>query len=112
MKIISNKKWEEMNQTLVDLQMELNDKKEEYAILNEQVAYLQRKLRAARDDNYKLGNLIVGNEKDIVNYKKTIKALKTLLTKNKIDYNETLERLGDINVRKTNKNRDTKRKTK
>lgn len=112
MKIISSKKFEEMNQTLVDLQMELNDKVLENATLEEQVAYLQKEIAKALKHTSELTTIISSDTRIIEEKTITIKKLKTLLTKNKIDYKSALEK-GDKNVTKTtNKTRKTTRKTK
>ena len=50
MKIISNKKYEEMEQMIVDLQLDLNDAKSDNGIYHRQVEYLQDKIKNAKDD--------------------------------------------------------------
>lgn len=40
MKIISNKKWEEMDDLVVNLQLDLNDMREQKELAEEQVKYL------------------------------------------------------------------------
>lgn len=49
MKILSKKKWEKMNQLVVNLQLDLNDTREQLKISEEQVEYLQNELRKAND---------------------------------------------------------------
>lgn len=79
MKIISNKKYEKLQQTLVDLQLDLNEAYEDNKTYNMQVEHLLEEKRILLADNQKM-------ECDILDYKKEIKKLKTLLTKNKIEY--------------------------
>ena len=89
MKIISKKEWEKINQTMVNLQLDYNDKIQENALLEEQVKYLQKALENERQNNIEFINIY---EVETIKYKNTIKKLKTLLTKNKIDYKSVLEK--------------------
>ena len=79
MKILKNKTYEKLQQCLTELQLDLNDKIDENKLLEEQVKYLQTQLKSSNDIVTKLGY-------DIDDKNKEIKRLKTLLTKNKIEY--------------------------
>lgn len=48
MKIISNKRWEEMNQDVVELQLELAEARRDNDVYQEQVRYLQTQLKMLR----------------------------------------------------------------
>lgn len=89
MKILTNKKWEQYQQMICDLQMDMGELIENNKIYYEQVEYLRRTLADANNDIEKLGC-------DIDTYLKEIKRLKCLLTKNKIDY----KKKGEKNARK------------
>lgn len=79
MKILSKKKYEKLQQCLVDLQMDINDAHEQMDLYLKQVAYLQDELNYA---NNKLEQFeIIIEEKN-----KEIKRLKTLMTKNGVSY--------------------------
>lgn len=75
MKILSKKKYEKLQQAMVNLQMDLNDAKEDNKTLEAQVKYLQDQVKA----NEQLTSELYDKNKEI-------KRLKTLLTKNKINY--------------------------
>ena len=75
MKIMSKKQYEKLQQAMVDLQMDLNDAREDNKTLEAQVKYLQDQLKA----NEQLTSELYDKNKEI-------KKLKTLLTKNKINY--------------------------
>lgn len=68
MKILSKKQYEKLQQAMVNLQMDLNDAREDNKTLEAQVKYLQ--------DTYK----------DYDDKNKEIKRLKQLCTRNKINY--------------------------
>lgn len=51
MKILSKKKWEKMNQLVVNLQLDLNDTREQLKISEEQVEYLQKELKKEKKKN-------------------------------------------------------------
>jgi len=72
MKIMSKKQYEKMQQCMVDLQMDLNQAKEENAILEKQVEYLRGIVKA---------NELLTSNKD-----KEIKRLKQLCTRNNVNY--------------------------
>lgn len=95
-KIISGKKWEEMEQKLVDLQLDLNKALDDEQTYLKQVEYLQKEienkkneLEKERNDNIQILNIY---EIETIKYKDTIKKLKTLLTKNKIDYSKLVKK--------------------
>lgn len=89
MKILSKKKWEEYQQMMCDLQMDLGDTLENNKNYYKQVEYLRQTLTDVNNQNEKLACDIDENLKEI-------KRLKCLLTKNKIDY----KKKGDKNGRK------------
>lgn len=89
MKILSKKKWEEYQQMMCDLQMDLGDALEDNKSYYRQVEYLRQTLTDVNNQNEKLACDIDENLKEI-------KRLKCLLTKNKIDY----KKKGDKNGRK------------
>lgn len=79
MKILSSKKYEKLQQCLTELQMDINDAHEQMDLYLKQVAYLQDQTNYA---NNKLEQFeIIIDDKN-----KEIKRLKTLLTKNGINY--------------------------
>lgn len=78
-KIMTKKKYEKLQQCLVDLQMDINDAHEQMDLYLKQVAYLQDELNYANNKTEQLGCVI--DEKN-----KEIKRLKTLMTKNGISY--------------------------
>lgn len=93
MKIISSKKWENINQNVVDLQCDLRKSQDDNATYFAQVEALRKKLSDERnsltninDSNISLVQANTLLEKEIKEKNIEIKKLKTLLTKNKIDY--------------------------
>ena len=50
MKIISNKKWEEMNDLVVNLQLDLNDMREQKELAEAQVKYLQEEIKKMKGE--------------------------------------------------------------
>ena len=105
MKIISNKQWEKMNQSMVDLQLDLNKSIEDNQTYYSQVEYLRKRLEDERENNTKLGQLIEKLSFADRDNKLLIKNLKTLLTKYNIDYSHILKNKKEKkNVRTTNKN--------
>lgn len=92
MKIISNKKYEEMEQMLVDLQMDLSDAKNDNELYQRQVEYLQDKIQSAKDDIEEYAKVLSLTTAKLEEEKQITKKLKTLLTKNKIDYKSLLDK--------------------
>jgi len=92
MKIISNKKYVEMEQKLVDLQLDLNDKLEEEAKYLKQVNYLQNEIEKEKKVSNDLSKVIEEDFVKIESQKLLIKNLKSLLTKNGIDYKALLNK--------------------
>ena len=81
MKIFTNKKWNEYNDQFVDIQLENRDLKEDNGKYVEQV-------KTIVNINNDLTNTICGLEEKLKDAKKEIRRLKTLCTKNKINYKE------------------------
>lgn len=54
--------------------------------LNNEFVKVQKNLKELENTNRELGIALNKNEVDILEYKKELKRLKTLLTKNKIEY--------------------------
>lgn len=79
MKIMSKKTYEKLQQCLTELQMDYSDAKDQMDLYNNQVAYLQDEINLAYNKIEQLGW-------DIDDKNKEIKRLKTLLTKNGIEY--------------------------
>lgn len=79
MKIMSKKTYEKLQQCLTELQMDYTDAKDQIDLYNQQVAYLQDQLNFANNKLEQLGW-------DLNDKNKEIKKLKTLLTKNGIEY--------------------------
>jgi capsule polysaccharide export protein KpsE/RkpR len=79
MKILSSKKYEKLQQCLVDLQMDINDAHEQMDLYLKQVAYLQDELNYANNKLEQFGIIIEEKNKEI-------KRLKTLMTKNGVSY--------------------------
>lgn len=92
MKIISNKKWEEMEQKLVDLQLDLSKALDDEQTYLKQINYLQKELENEKTASNAFSNVIEEYFVKIESQKDTIRKLKTLLTKNKIDYKTMLEK--------------------
>ena len=76
---MTKKKYEKLQQCLVDLQMDLNDYREQMDLYLKQVAYLQDELNYANNKIEQLGIII--DEKNKEN-----KRIKTVMTKNGISY--------------------------
>lgn len=92
MKIISNKKWEEMEQKLVDLQLDLSKALDDEQTYLKQINYLQKELENEKTASNAFSNVIEEYFVKIESQKDTIKKLKTLLTKNKIDYSKLVKK--------------------
>ena len=92
MKIISKKKFEKMEQMLVDLQLDLNDAREDEQKYLKQIDYLQNSINAARKDIEEYANVLTFTTSKLEEEKAITKKLKTLLTKNKIDYKSLLDK--------------------
>lgn len=93
MKIISSKKWENINQNIVDLQCDLRKAQDDNSTYFAQVEALRKKLNDERnnlttinDSNISLTEANTLLESKIKEKNVEIKKLKALLTKNKIDY--------------------------
>lgn len=50
MKIISNKKWEEMDDLVVNLQLDLNDMRQQKELAEAQVKYLQEEIKKMKGE--------------------------------------------------------------
>lgn len=83
-KIMTKKKYEKLQQCLVDLQMDINDAHEQMELYLKQVAYLQDELNYANNKTEQLACVI--DEKN-----KEIKRLKTLMTKNGVSYKKEVK---------------------
>ena len=92
MKIISGKRWENMNQMLVDLQLDINDLKGNNAALIEQRDYLQKELENEKTASNAFSNVIEEYYEKIETQKMLIRNLKALLTKNGIDYSKLVKK--------------------
>ena len=92
MKIISNKKWEKMEQMLVDLQLDLNKALDDEQTYLKQINYLQKELENEKTASNAFSKVIEEYFVKIESQKDIIKKLKTLLTKNKIDYKSLLDK--------------------
>lgn len=86
MKIMSSKKYEELSQQLVDLGMDNAKLFEDEKTYISQVNYLRDALSKIDENLMRCNNDLAKLECDNDDLKKEIKRLKTLLTKNKIDY--------------------------
>ena len=91
-RIISGKKWEEMNQKLIDLQMDLSDAKNDNELYQRQVEYLQDKIKSTKEDIEEYAGVLNLTTAKLEEEKNITKKLKTLLTKNKIDYKSILNK--------------------
>lgn len=92
MKIISRKKYEEINQQMVNLQMDLNQALDDEQKYLKQIKYLQKELENEKTASDAFSKVIEEYFVKIESQKDTIRKLKTLLTKNKIDYKTMLEK--------------------
>lgn len=89
MKILTNKKYEELMQTITDLQMEYASSKHDNSTYYEQVEYLRKANNKLADKCSlfeQLSNDCVKYDCEIKELKKEIRNLKSLLTKNGIEY--------------------------
>ena len=84
MKILSKKKYEKLQECLTELQMDINDAREQMDLYNSQVAYLQDNINQANNKIEQLGWVIDDKNKEI-------KRLKTLMTKNGINYKKEVK---------------------
>ena len=91
MKILSGKEWKKFNNQFIDLQLDYNQAKEDEVHYIEQVDFL-------RNQNKELGNELDKVSVDLLKKKAEIRTLKTLLTKNNIDYKK-----GDSKCKKPKK---------
>ena len=91
-KIISGKKYEEMEQKLVDLQLDLSKALDDEQTYLKQINYLQKELENEKTASNAFSNVIEEYFVKIESQKDIIKKLKTLLTKNKIDYKSLLDK--------------------
>lgn len=101
MRIISNKKWKEINDTLDDYKFELEYQKDQYKIVNDQKLILiednKKKAFEIADLKIKLGDIneFLRLEKECSNALRKERAnLRRLLSKNGIEY----KKKGDKNV--------------
>lgn len=92
MKIISRKKMEKINQQIVNLQMDLNQALDDEKKYLKQINYLQNEIEKEKRVSNDFSKVIEEDFVIIESQKDTIKKLKTLLTKNKIDYKTMLEK--------------------
>ena len=92
MKIISGKKYEKMEQMLVDLQLDLNKALDDEQTYLKQINYLQKELENEKTASNAFSKVIEEYFVKIESQKDIIKKLKTLLTKNKIDYKSLLDK--------------------
>lgn len=91
-KIISGKRYEKMEQMLVDLQLDLNKSLDDEQTYLKQINYLQKELENEKTASNAFSKVIEEYFVKIESQKDTIKKLKTLLTKNKIDYKSVLDK--------------------
>lgn len=91
-KIISGKKYEKMEQMLVDLQLDLNKALDDEQTYLKQINYLQKELENEKEFAKGTCETIGRDIVQIASQKDIIKKLKTLLTKNKIDYKSLLDK--------------------
>ena len=78
MKIISNKKYEEMEQKLVDLQLDLSKALDDEQTYLKQINYLQKELENEKTASNAFSKVIEEYFVKIESQKDTIKKLKTL----------------------------------
>lgn len=90
MKILSKKKYEKLKEDFTQLQLDLNQSKEDNLTYKKQVEYLWDTNREINTTNIKL-------EYDIADLKKEIQRLKTILTKNNIPYKKENKKDGERN---------------
>lgn len=91
-KIISGKKYEEMEQKLVDLQLDLNNKIDDEQKYLKQINYLQNEIEKGNQVSNDFSKVIGEDFVKIETQKLLIKNLKSLLTKNGIDYKALLNK--------------------
>lgn len=97
MKILSNKKWLSINNQIKDLRKQVSDLASEVISKEDLLKGYKKENSKILIDNRKLGQDITDLEvkfdievEKVKNLKKDNKLLKTLCTKNNIDYNEVL----------------------
>lgn len=79
MKILSSKQWKKFNNQFIDLQLDYNQAKEDEAKYMAQIDYLN-------EQNKKIGDELEHISIELLKKKNEVKTLKSLLTKNNIDY--------------------------
>lgn len=92
MKIISGKRWEEINQKLVDLELDLRKAKDDEQKYLKQINYLQNEIEKGNQVSNDFSKVIGEDFVKIETQKLLIKNLKSLLTKNGIDYKALLNK--------------------
>ena len=92
MKIISGKRWEEINQKLVDLELDLRKAKDDEKTYLKQVSCLQNEIEKEKKVSNDFSKVIGEDFVKIETQKLLIKNLKSLLTKNGIDYKALLNK--------------------
>lgn len=97
MKIISNSKWDSINSQIKSLKEQVSNEAEEYIKLNNEFKESTKKSEEMIRDNTLLSQGIADLDaklkvelERVKNLKKDNKLLKTLCTKNGINYNEVL----------------------
>ena len=92
MKIISGKQWEKINQELIDLRLDINMAKDDEKKYLKQIEYLQKELNNEKTASDAFSKVIEEYFVKIETQRLLIKNLKSLLTKNGIDYKALLNK--------------------
>ena len=95
MKILSNKKWEEINQRFVDYQLDVADLEEDCKIYLSQISALQSKIETLKveiaereDKENELLNTVEHYSSELEELTKKVSSLKRLCTKSCVDYSK------------------------
>lgn len=88
LKIMTMKKWNNFNNEFIDLQLENADLKNDNANYKDQVDTIVALNEKYQNANNELSALVAETAVKLTDAKKEIRRLKTLCTKNKINYKE------------------------
>lgn len=88
LKIMTKKQWDKFNNEYIDLQLENADLKSDNLNYKDQVDFIVHNNEQLAESNTDLVFTIAKVENKLKDAKKEIRRLKTLCTKNKIDYKE------------------------
>lgn len=99
MKILSNKKYSDLEQKFVELQLDLNESQKDnetylkqVSVINEKNKELEKCVEELEDKKIELEISLKKAQEKETQKTKEIKKLKSLLTKNKVDYSHLYQK--------------------